>query len=40
MLHNNNPINPIDQSLKESYFDTCQNMNINNGKSLGMLRYK
>ena len=34
MFHNTTPINPIDKTLTEPYFDTCQNMSMNNGKDL------
>ena len=34
MFPNSTPINPIDESLIEPYYDTCQNMGITNGKEL------
>lgn len=34
MFPNSTPINPIDKSLEEPYYDTCQNMGVKNGKEL------
>ena len=35
MFPNSTPINPIDESLIEPYYDTCQNMGVKNGKYRG-----